>query len=366
MPWWMKRVLMNEETGGEFSSGGGASDAGAVAGTESTGPSSMLEAITEGLNTQDQNGAGNEGSEQYNRDGQGRFAKKDGDSADRGDGKNLNNELDPVTGQDKPNSVDQKAQQPSKQEDELAMPEGLSPKAQERFQALASKVKESQSVLQQVQNDMNGFRQIMQEAKASPQELVTALDYIKAVNSGDLQSALDMLDMQRRQISLAMGKPLPGADPLSDFPDLRQRVDTYQMDEQSAIEMARHRAMQQQMQQRQQMQMQSQRQHQETVQTRQRAIQSIDQMGAQWAKTDPDFAAKEEVILKQIPIIAQKFPPSMWASQVEILYQTLSSMPAQAPRTAQPAPLRPSGQSAGARQPTSMLEALNVGLGYGN
>jgi hypothetical protein len=163
-----------------------------------------------------------------------------------------------------------------------------------------------------------------------------------------------------------MGQPLPGADALAEFPDLRQRVQAYQMDESAALEIARARVMQREQAQRRQGMEQQYQQQAAVQQTRAQAIGEIDRLGTDWAKTDPDYAIKEEVILKQLPTIAREFPPNMWPHQVRLLYQSLSAMPMPAQRSSNPPPLRPSGQTAGARQPGSMLEALQAGLGYGN
>lgn len=246
------------------------------------------------------------------------------------------------------------------------MPEGLSTKAQERFQHLVGRVKEREQALEAITKDVQEFRAVIQETGARPEDFNQALGYMRMVNSGDLQGALRVLDEQRRMIALAIGQPLPGADPLSAFPDLRQRVDAYQMDEQAAIEIARSRQAQQRQTEAMAQQQQAARAQQSLASERQNAVAAIDQLGAQWAKSDPDYAAKEDIILKQLPHIAQNFPPSMWASQVRILYDTVSSMPRQAPQRSAPPPLRSSGQSAGARQPSNMLEAIQAGLNYAN
>lgn len=303
-------------------------------------PSSMLEAIESGLKDSSDTPEGQP------RDESGRFAAKQAEEKA---------------------AAEAKAAEPAKPEDELAMPDGLSQKAQERFTTLVNRVKEREAQFMQANEQLGQFREMIQSTGATPQEFSQAIDYMRLINKGDFESALRMIDDQRRQISLALGKPLPGADPLSDFPDLRQRVESYQMDEQTAIELARTRMYQQQAQQAQQTQYQSQQQEQQTLQTRQQAIGQIDAMGKQWASTDPDFAAKEDIILKQLPEIAKNFPPQMWPQQVRILYNTISAMPMQpVQRTHQPAPLRPTGQSGGARQPGSMLEAMEIGLGYSN
>lgn len=325
-------------------------DAGAGAGAgDGAQPSSMLEAIESWLKDGAEQGSDANAADERARDEAGRFAKKDGEAA-------------------KPVAAEQKksAEKPAA-EDDLSMPDGLSAKAQERFKKLTGRLQETSDALQSAQADIQQFREIVRESKATPQEFAQAIDYMRMVKTGDLENALRILDDQRRQISIALGRPLPGADPLAAFPDLRQRVDAYQMDEQAAIEIARARMMQQQTQQAQQEQHQGMQRQQAMQQERAQAIATIDKLGAQWSKVDPDFTAKEDIILKQLPEIARNFPPSMWPQQVKILYDTLSAMPAPAPaRGGAPAPLRASGQSAGARQPTNMLEALQAGLGYTN
>lgn len=303
---------------------------------ETNEPSSMLEAIESGLSGDNESG--------QPRDDAGRYAPKKEES--------------------KPEEVKPEIKQEAKPEDEHAMPEGLSAKAQERFTSLVNKVKEKEQQFVQASEQLGQFRDLIQSTGASPQEFSQAIDYMRMVNKGDFEGALRLIDDQRRQISLALGKPLPGADPLAEFPDLRQRVDSYHMDEQSAIEVARSRLMQQQSQQNQRQQNEQQQSQQMQQQTRQQAISQIDEMGKQWAKTDPDFTMKEDIILKQLPEIARNFPPNMWPQQVSILYNTISAMPMSQPARHNPAPLRPTGQTAGNRQPGSMLEAMEMGLGY--
>lgn len=361
------RRLRNIETGGEGTSGGGASDAGMAgdtggatsdAGTSDhgqvageAGPKTMLEAISDGLKVGD--GAAGDRV----RDELGRFASKEGQQS-------VDNKPETVDGQPaKPADAAKPAEQTG---DEFAVPEGLTPKAKERFESLVTKIKDTSAALETMQADMNQFREIVSQSQASPEEFVQALDYIRMVNTGDLRGALQVLDAQRQMLALAIGQPLPGADPLAAFPDLRQRVDAYQMDEQAAIEIARARQAQSVQLRQQSAQQQAYQQEESARAEKQSAVAEIDKLSAQWARTDPDFAHKEDIILKQLPEIARAFPPSMWARQVQILYQTISAMPAAQAVRHNPPPLRASGQTAGARQPTSMLEALQSGLGYNN
>lgn len=309
---------------------------------ESNEPETMLEAIQEGLQGDEEPPPLDDGeTTDRPRDEAGRFARKAGD---------------------KPEDA-KPAETP---EDEMTMPEGLSEKAQARFRKLAGRVHELSEAHEAAQRSIEEFRDVVRSTGASPQDFSMALDYLRAMNSGDMQTALRIVEDQRRMISLAIGQPLPGADALAEFPDLRQRVQAYQMDESAALEIARARVMQREQAQRRHGMEQQYQQQAAVQQTRAQAIGEIDRLGTDWAKTDPDYAIKEEVILKQLPTIAREFPPNMWPHQVRLLYQSLSAMPMPAQRSSNPPPLRPSGQTAGARQPGSMLEALQAGLGYGN
>lgn len=276
---------------------------------------------------------------------------------------------DGLKGDEEPKEPEEKQEAESKPDQETATenedepPEGISKKAQERFRNLTHRLKEKDSELAAVRSDLDGIRSIMQETGGKAEDFGMMFDYMRALNKGDMDHVGKVLAEQVRQYKMMTGKALESVDPLQDFPDLRQRVDSYQMDEQSALELARQRSFARQHQQETAQQQQRHNQTQQFQQVKQQAMAEVDRMGAEWAKRDPDYKIKEELILKQIPVIAQRFHPSQWPQQVEILYQTLSSMPMQRQSQA-PQPLRPSGQTAGAKQPTSMLEALKSGLGY--
>jgi hypothetical protein len=257
-----------------------------------------------------------------------------------------------------------KAEEEPKPENEDEPPEGISKKAQERFRSMVTKVKEKDVEIEHLKTNLNEITQMVRETGGTPEDFQKTFEYIKAIRSGDLNQARSMLEEQIRQLSIATGQSFGQVDPLAKFPDLRERVNAYQMDEQTALEMARHRAIQNEQMQAQHQYQQRAQNEQQMMQTRQRAIAEIDHLGSEWAKTDPDYAMKEELIAKQAQVISQQFPPHQWAAQVKLMYQTLSSMPMQRPQTNSPAPLRASGQTAGARQPGSMLEALQNGLGY--
>lgn len=259
-----------------------------------------------------------------------------------------------------------KPEEEAKPENEDEPPEGISKKAQERFRNLTSRLKEKDAEVERLSSDLGGIRTMMKETGGKPEDFAKTFEYIRALNHGDLDQARSILEEQIQQLSVLTGKPFGQVDPLQKFPDLRERVNAYQMDEQTALEMARHRSVQQRQQQEVSQYQERQQSEQQSMRAKQHAISEIDRMGAEWAKSDPDYAMKEGLITARAKDIAAQFPPHQWPAQVRLMYQTISSMPVQKPAASNPAPLRASGQSGGARQPTSMLEALQSGLGYGS
>lgn len=291
---------------------------------ESNEPESMLEAIQEGLKTEEPEAVAEEPKEE---------AKEE--------------------------------VKPEEPENEDEPPEGISKKAQERFRSMVTKVKEKDAEIENLRSDLGGIRKLMQETGGKPEDFSMSFEYIRAIRSGDYGQARSILEDQIKQLTIATGQSFNQVDPLSQFPDLRERVNAYQMDEQTALEMARHRAAQNEQMQAQQQYQQRAQSEQYAAQAKQHAIAEIDRLGAEWAKTDPDYAMKEGMITRQAQMIAKQFPPQQWPAQVKLMYETISSMPVAPKPVSTPAPLRASGQSAGARQPSSMLEALQNGLGYG-
>lgn len=273
-------------------------------------------------------------------------------------------ETEEAAPEEEPEEDKPKAEEVVEPENDEEPPEGISKKAQERFRSMVTKVKEKDAEIERISSDLNGIRSVMKETGGSPEDFAKTFEYIRALNHGDVEHARAILEDQIRQLSVLTGKPFGQVDPLAQFPDLRERVNAYQMDEQTALEMARHRSMQHQQQQAVNQYQQRQQSEQQSIASRQNAIAEIDRLGAEWAKSDPDYSFKEGLITQRAQDIAREFPPEQWAKQVKLMYQTLSSVPAPKPQSA-PAPLRASGQSAGARQPSNMLEALQNGLGYG-
>lgn len=246
---------------------------------------------------------------------------------------------------------------------ELAMPEGLTPKAQERFQQLANTNRELSAKLEQMQpaaESAQALAEVFKEHGVRREQFEQAMEVVGLMNRGDLRGALRVLDEQRKLISLHLGETLPGAEPLADFPDLKQAVDNLQMTEEYALELARSRMVQghqQQATQRQEQEREAQQQEAQAIQSGQLAV---DKFCKARMADDLDYARIEPLLLEQIKAgLLEGVPPQAWPRIVEKTYGLIKQT-AQSTRQAAPSTtvLRPTGGESPRQAPQSMFDAM--------
>jgi hypothetical protein len=253
---------------------------------------------------------------------------------------------------------DEAAAKPAEEEDLTKMPDGLSQKAQERFQKLAHMNKELTGRVDEITQAVEPFRQALQENGVQREQFDQAAAVIGMMNKGDLQGALNVLDEQRRMISLAMGKPLPGIDALSDFPDLREAVDTMQITEGHALEIARTRSQQLQGQRITEQRQQQERATQQNQEVVSAGLQAVDAFTKKMMATDLDYAAIESKLLPRVPKLLAGVPPNMWADTVSEAYQLIKEAGGVNRQSTTAPALRPTGTPSPASAPKNMLEAM--------
>ena len=193
--------------------------------------------------------------------------------------------------------------------------------------------------------------------------LETFANYFSALNSGNYQVAGQILQTQLQQYQLMTGQALQ-ANPLSDFPDLMQQVENFELGEAQALEMARLRQQQAIIQQNNQQQYMAQQQQQYMAQQVQQAEQKIIGMVEHWKKSDIDYPVKEKAIIQYINGL-QNVDPSLVPSLIENYYRSLGSI-TMPKASSSVVPLRPTGKGAGNAVPKSSLEAMGLALGYDN
>jgi hypothetical protein len=250
------------------------------------------------------------------------------------------------------------------------MPEGLTPKAQERFQALANTNKELTTRVTEwepIVNSALALQDTFREHGVKREQFEQAMEVVGLMNRGDLEGALRALDEQRSLISMALGRPVPGADPLARFPDLRGEVDNLQMTEARALEIARYRTGQQQQQRQDQQRQDENRRQQEEQQAVERQQQdmragqvAVDKFAKEMAKTDLDFARIEPLLLQQIQEgLLEGVPPQRWAALIQKTYGLIKQTASQSRSSASSAGvLRPTGGESPRQTPKTMHEAM--------
>ena len=282
-----------------------------------------------------------EATAQRLRDEQGRFAKKPDETVPP---------VEPL-----------KKTEPGK--DATAMPEGLTPKAQERFQTLANTNKELAAKVQEFQpmvESAQALQQTFVEHGVQREQFDQAVNVIGLMNRGDWQGAQQVLEEQLRLISLHTGRPVNHVDALQGFPDLREQVDGLQLTEQNALVIARARAQQDAQQQAQQTQQQQERQAQQTQQAVQEGQRAVDTFAKSKMKTDLDYAKIEPLLMEQLQGgLLEGIPPSRWAAVVQKTYDLVKQSAAmnRSPSTGGGV-LRPSGGDPVKAAPKNAFEAM--------
>ena len=262
-----------------------------------------------------------------------------------------------------------KEKKPEEKDDLYKMPDGLQKDSRARFQKLVDTAKQekerankAEAVISEKEAIVTDFRAILNETKTSSEDLSAMLEYNRLVKTGDLESALAVLDEQRSLVARMLGRPIEGVDVLDEFSDLKQEVTDGVLTMARAAEIAKARRMQEALQYQRQTQEQTQQQAGAKQKAVKDALSSIQSFAAEMAAKDVDYAKKEEILLKSVEAISSKFPADLWLDQVQMLYDNISVIPT--PPAPRPTPLRPNSGGGGTAQPKSMLDAINNGLGY--
>ncbi len=318
-------------------------------------PTSLLDALTEELGGED----GDADGEPVSRE------TADDDAADESE----------EHGDDEPETEEagEGAQEEAAVTDEddlyAPLPEDVKEKTRERFNKLVESHKALSSQLETMREENDGFREVIRYSQATPEEFNQLVEYSRLVKSGDLgnlKAALRILDEQRAGIARLLNEPVAGVDQLADFPDLRQRVETAELSEQDAIEIAALRRREAAIRSQQQAAAQEQQQAASLQQQVAAAQQEIVALASQWQANDIDYPKKHERLMAKAQEIAATYPPHLWKQALTDYYdamQVASPPPSAPPQENSPQPLRPQSGGGGKPVPQSMLQAVEQALG---
>ena len=232
------------------------------------------------------------------------------------------------------------------EQDPYETPKGLSEKAQERFQSLANENKELKAQAEEVLSMRQGIEQIQQAAQESFGDeayLQAAFDYGRSKRSGDVETWGRLLEKELRDYEAYTGKTFK---PLSsNYDDLNQRVENFELSAEDAQELARNRWQQEQqqaaLQQQQQAAMHEQQQQQLVIQQQQQleqaqahATQQIGALAAEWQRTDLNWAANQKALQEYAQGMGNAHP-DQWVNLVQTYYQGLKAQTASKPVSTQ-------------------------------
>lgn len=225
-----------------------------------------------------------------------------------------------------------------------------------------------------IREQYEGLTGRLQQAQMDEQDMdfmLTVNSLLKSPNMQDRMRAADMIGNLNEVVQRQIGRPTQNYDPLSEFPDLQDRVNKYQISEADAREMAVARKQQNLHETNNQQLELANRQQMETRQMVTAAQNEILGLETQWKGADPDYAVKEPHVVAAMKDIMENVHPSRWKNALDSEYNRISQLVvAQAqqntgrPASRQPNAMRPSGSSGkgAAPEPKSMLDALSQGL----
>lgn len=281
--------------------------------------------------------------------------------------------------------------EPDAEADQAVKELGLKGRAEERFRELTSQVKELtplREVLTKHQiTDPARIEQVIETAAraqewedtvlastATPEQFGSALNVIKAMNSGDpkvMTVAFDVMLQQVAELGKQLGREVPGlVDPLQAHPDLQQEVSDGDLTRTRALEIAAQRATAAATNARDTARS-NQTQHEAAVN---QALTDVKALNDQLKAGDPDFGRKLALLQPTLDVIRETVHPSQWRDKIEQAYRKLPALPPAAPAPAPAAapvarvpvthmPVRPTGGNLAMRQkPKSDMEAFEMGL----
>ena len=356
----LRHCLLNEFEGSD-SGGGGAIDtptpapapveppaptpAAPAAAPAPAGPATMLEAITQGL--------------AQPRDEFGRFAPRTPaelaeDAAKAAAAVPAVPAIKPA--EPKPGTVTP---------DDLQMPEGLAPQAQQRFQKLANTNRELSTQIEtltaQHEEQVGYLRDTFQQNGIKAEQFEQFAGLAGLLNRGDVAGYARALTQELQRVSLMTGHATQVVDALSAFPDLREKVNGLQISEADAVEIARQRQVLGQQQQARQAQERTQQASQQQAAAIKQGVQSVDAICQQLQASGMDYAAIEAQLLPRLGALLKGVPPEHMAEAFKAQYQFAKEALAGARRSAPSQPsnvLRPTGQASPGAAPRSMFEAM--------
>jgi len=216
------------------------------------------------------------------------------------------------------------------------IPKELKEATQERIRSLIRYVKERDEALTVQGNLISAI----QGTGTTAEEFASMIHYLDAFHSDDpkkLETALTILQQNMESIALRLGRDVPGVDFLAGHQDLKDAVKYGQITQQHASEIARARTAHARTQALNEQRTTATQAEQASKAEKDSAITDLNALGAQLAKTDPEYQRKYDLIVEPLKAAFAHIPPSQWRAAFDKAYAAVK-VPAVPALTGEPPP----------------------------
>jgi hypothetical protein len=206
-----------------------------------------------------------------------------------------------------------------------------------------------------------GISEALRETRTSQEQFIAYLEFNELVTSGDpkkMHEALRIVNEQRVEIMKQLGVEDDGAvDLLADFPDLAKDVEDERLPRERALEIAKQRRVEAQRTAHAEAGGRQREQQAAQEQAVDNGLNEIKKWQDKMLRDDIDYKAKEGKLISAVDGVIRNYPPRLWVSTLQMLYDGIVIEKAAAPVRG-PKPLRPSGGKPGDPVPTNLHEAM--------
>jgi hypothetical protein len=259
------------------------------------------------------------------------------------------------------------------------IPENLKKDTSERIRSLIDTAKTLTSERDQYKTDFDFLVKGVEATGTTPAQYGETLSWLSLFNNGikgdaaQLEKAYELVEQVAERCALLLGKDRSIADPLKGHADLAAAVQSKQITQEYAKEIARTRNGQQF---RQELTTQQTTAEQATAAEAKELADgraALTELGNNLAASDPSYAAKKDIVVAALQPLFRRgsdgkyiIRPSQWKEKFSEAYRNVRIGAPAATKPIVPAnqPLRAGKQPAGgqAKQPSNALEAMNAAL----
>lgn len=250
------------------------------------------------------------------------------------------------------------------------LPKDAKQETRERFTKMRDRFDEVSAELKQKTERMNEMIEVVTRTGATGEQFDAMLQYLGARNSGNLQlleQAYAIAKAEFEDISKQLGKPIPGVlDPLEAYPDLKAEVDSGEISQQRAQELAAARTANK---------LNNEFSNRQSLATKEEAIlrEGYAAISALGKRMRSENRAKYDTHIATLTSITNVIEqsgrdPREWAGLIEAEWKRLPDVAPAPAKPKVPTPIRPTGMTGAPggnkahKEPGNAVEAIDMAL----